>query len=250
MRRRPPAARGPRRQRGLTLIELMVAMAIAIFLLGGLFTIVWNTKKTFVAQSGMAQLQDAERLAMTLVGDVVQQSGYFPNPVLNTAATTLPSGGVWANAGQGVTGTHVALPGNDTLTVRFMSASGDGTINCTGGTNTSGANVVYTNVFAITVVGGTPTLTCALNGAAAVPLVAGIQNLQVLYGVKTDFTSNNGAVDSYLTATQMTATNWANVITVQVTLTFQNPMAGQAGQAATIPFTRTIAVMSQTGVRT
>ncbi len=237
----------PRRQYGVTLVELMIAMAIAVFLLGGLFMIVGNTKRTFIAQSGMAQLQDAERLAMTLIGDVIQQSGYFPDPTTNPAALLMPSGGVWANAGQGLTGTTGGAAPGDTITVRFVSASGDGTINCTGGTFGGAGTQLYTNVFSIDASGN---LACSLNGAAAVPLVSGLQSLKVLYGVKTNFATNNGAVDSYMTSAQMAAANWQNVITVQVTLTFLNPMAGQPNQPATIPFTRTIAVMSQTGVRT
>jgi type IV pilus assembly protein PilW len=235
-----------RRQRGLTLIEIMVAMAIATFLLGGLFSIVFNTKKTFLAQSAMAQLQDSERLAMTLIGDVIQQGGYFPNPLVNTASSVLPAGGVWLSAGQGLSGTTTATVPGDTLTVRFMSASGDGTINCNGGTWAGAGNQIYTNVFSID---GAGNLACQLNGGAVLPLVANVQSLKILYGVKTNFTSNNGAVDSYMTSTQMTAANWNNVIVVNVTLTFLNPLAGQPGQAATIPFQRTIAVMAQTGVR-
>jgi type IV pilus assembly protein PilW len=243
----PHLALRARRQRGLTLIELMVAMAIAGFLLGGLFSIVWNTKKTFVAQSGMAQLQDSERLAMTLIGDVVQQAGYFPNPLVNTPAV-LPVTGVWVNSGQGLTGTTGGAAPGDTLTVRFLTAGGDGTINCTGGTNPGPGNLMYTNVFSVDA--PSSSLMCALNGAAAVPLITGVQSLKILYGVKTNFAANNGAVDTYLTSAQMVAANWNNVISVQITLTFKNPLWGQPGQAQFIPFQRTIAVMAQTGVRT
>ncbi len=50
-----PAAQ---RQRGFTLVELMVTVAIALFLLGGLFTIVQNVRKTNSNQQLLAQLQD------------------------------------------------------------------------------------------------------------------------------------------------------------------------------------------------
>ncbi len=98
-------------QRGLTLVELMVAMAIALFLLGGLLTIVQNTRKTFGAQMQLAQLQDNQRLAMTLLGDVIQTAGYFPDPTVNTLGGTLPVVasayplGPFPTAGQSITGT-------------------------------------------------------------------------------------------------------------------------------------------------
>jgi type IV pilus assembly protein PilW len=120
-------------------------------------------------------------------------------------------------------------------------------INCIGGTNTSGATQLYVNAFSIDNQGR---LVCVFNGAAAVPLVQGLQNLQVSYGVKTDFSVDNRSVDSYLRANEMTATNWSNVISVRITLNFTNPLAGQPGQPATIPFTRVIDLMGQTGVKT
>jgi type IV pilus assembly protein PilW len=238
------------RQRGLTLVEIMAAMAIALFLLGGLFTIVQNTKKTFVAQNNMAQLQDSERLAMTLIADVIQAAGYYPNPSVYLP-TVLPAGGVWANIGQGVVGTTGGAAPGDTITARFMTASGDGIINCTGTSNVSGAPQLFTSKFSIDPL--TQSLACSLNGAASVPLVSGpsgINSMKILYGVKTDFTVNNGAVDSYLTSTQMSNANWANVIAVQIVLQFKNPMWGQPNQPQFITFQRVVDVMAQTGVRT
>jgi type IV pilus assembly protein PilW len=89
-----------------------------------------------------------------------------------------------------------------------------------------------------------------VNGAARLPLVTGVTNLQILYGVKTDFTQANGAVDSYLNAAEMTPADWSNVISVKVTLTFTNPLANPPGQPATITFQRVIGVMNHNGVST
>jgi type IV pilus assembly protein PilW len=234
-------------QYGLTLVEIMVAMAIALFLLAGLFTIVQNIRMSFGNQNLMAQLQDNERLAMTLLGDVIESAGYFPDPTINTSTGALPVNATFATAGQAIVGTSGAAVPGDRITVRFVTAPNDGIINCTGGSNTTGANVTYVNVFRVTAAGN---FVCALNGGASVPLVSGVSNLQILYGVKTDFTVDNGAVDSYLKASEMTATNWTNVISVKVTLTFVNPLAGQPNQPATIPFQRIIGVMNRAGVKT
>jgi type IV pilus assembly protein PilW len=247
------------RQQGFTLVELLVAMLLALFLIGGLLTIESSTRKTFGNQSQLSQLQDDERLAMTLIAEVVESGGYFPNPTTTTLNNALPATGVFANAGQAVYGTHTSATVPDTLYVRYVTAGAtDGMINCSGGSGTAGT---FVNEFAIDV---NNELTCTINGANTIALVggrtvqavgatvpAGVTNMQILYGVKTNFAVTNTSADSYLTAAQMTAADWQNVISVQVTLTFSNPLFGQVGQTSpTISFTRTICVMSKAGVNT
>jgi type IV pilus assembly protein PilW len=240
-------ARYRARERGVTLVELLIAVAMAVFLLAGLFTIVFSTRRVYASQNLMAQLQDNERMAMTMISDVVQQAGYYPDPTQYTQTGSFPVSGAFATVGQSVVGTYSAAAPGDTITVRYMTASGDLMINCTGGTNSSGATQLYVNQFLIDASGY---LACSLNGAANVELVSGLQNMSILYGVKTDFTFDNGAPDSYMNASQMSAINWMNVITAKITLTFVNPLASQPGQPATIVFQRVVAVMHETGVTT
>src|SRR5580693_4623245 len=100
------------RHRGFTLIELMIALLIGIFLLGALLTIVQTNRTVFGDQNKMAQLQDAERMALTMMSDVIQSAAYFPTPynapsgvIGNTLTGSLPSIAapvVFAAPGQGV----------------------------------------------------------------------------------------------------------------------------------------------------
>ena len=53
-----PLAQAPRRQRGFTLIELMIALLIGLFLLGGLMTLVQDNRRSFSTQNQLSQLQD------------------------------------------------------------------------------------------------------------------------------------------------------------------------------------------------
>jgi len=240
------------RQRGFTMVELMVALLIGLFLMGGLMTLLQNNRKAFSSQSLLGQLQDSERLAMTMMSGVIQQSGYFPDPTLNSPAT-LPAVGTFA-AGQGLTGSTTA--GSDTIIARYATAPGDGILNCSGTSNpaTSGANATYSNAFSIAVNGGVSQLVCTDQSGNVYPLVNGVTKLQVLYGVSTSAT-NTTNVDTYMTAAQVT--NWNNVISAKITLTFVNPMYGNlpgqttlASTLATIDFTRIIPVMSNTGIAT
>src|ERR1700716_3128240 len=47
-----------RAQRGFTLVELMITVAIALFLLGGLVTILQNVRAAYNSQQALAQLSD------------------------------------------------------------------------------------------------------------------------------------------------------------------------------------------------
>ena len=243
-------------QEGFTLIELMIALLIGVFLLGALLTIVQTNRAVFGDQNKMAQLQDAERMAMTMMSDVIQSAGYFPQPYNNgavpgnTLTGSLPSSGgppLFATAGQSIYGVSAANAGGDEISVRYMTASGDSILNCSGQTNTSGANTLYVNTF--DVVNGQ--LVCTMNTTPYNLVGDGttivVNNLSLLYGVATTGTTNS--VDTYMTANQVNAAGlWSNVLSVMVQLTFNNPMyvAGQ-GQPQYITVQRVVGVMNQSG---
>jgi len=246
------------RQRGFTLLEIMIAMAIGLFLTGALLTIVQTNKAVFANQNLLEQMQDSQRMAMTLMANVIQQAGYFPDPTANTLNGTLVAAGAFANS-QAMTGGYVAAPPGDTISVRYMTAPQDGILNCSGLSNPNavgGANILYVNQFAVVVPAGQPgQLQCTVTtpaGATVYTLVNGVTNLSVLYGVKTNLAAVGNNVDTYLNAGQMTAANWQNVISVLIRLTFTNPLYTQAGrgQVQTITIQRVVDVMNQTGPNT
>jgi len=256
--------------RGFTLVELMVTVAIALFLLGGLVTIVGNVREADVNQRALAQLQDQERFALTVITDVVQAGGYFPDSVIWTPASSLLQNGTW-EAGQAILGTPGAAGSADTLSVRFRTAVNDGVLLCDGGSNTAqGPSHAFTNTFSVQPAAPTATppvpggLYCQVDnlGASAVApgvlIVPGVVGMKVYYGVKRDFAFSDYNVDTYLTANQMCSPllnpcggdDWPNVSSVRVILTFGNPLAAQAGQPPTIQFERVIEVMARGGVHT
>jgi len=255
------ATRSPqcRRQRGYTLMEILVALFISLFLLVGLFTILQNTRRSSSQQTGLALLQDQERMAMSLLNDVIQNAGYFDTNTYQTAQLAWPAAvavaptGTTLAAGQALTGSHTTASPGDVIAVRYATNGTDGVINCNGGTSTTAANYVNTFFVASTTSGGVTTynLECSIDGVAtdAIPLVQGVENIQVWYGVSTTAGTNN--VDTYFTANQMSSSNWSNVTSVRVTLTFVNPLyaaAQSAQQPQYVYFTRVIPVQARTGV--
>jgi type IV pilus assembly protein PilW len=246
--------------RGFTLIEILIALLIGLFLMGALLTIVQTNRTVFGNQSKLAQLQDSERMAMTMMTDVIQSTGYFPDPTTNTLTGSFTAVAPFA-AGQAIYGVYGAAAPGDQLSVRYMTAGGDGILNCSGQSNpVGGANTLYVNTFQVLTPAGSTTsqLVCTLyNGASNTTtqynLVNGVTQLSVLYGVKANAGATGNNVDTYMNATQVTAAGlWGSVISALVQLTFTNPMyvASQPTNAVnqpTVSLQRVIGVMNQSG---
>jgi type IV pilus assembly protein PilW len=256
-----------RAPRGFTLVELMIAILIGLFLVGGLLTLTSAMKRTSGVQGDLSQLHDTQRASLSLMADVIQSAGFFAYPTppgTTTIATVFPSltiGSTAWLAAQTISGTDggTGSTQTDTVSVRYTSAGGDGVISCIGATTAAAASWVAT--FKVDGAGNLQCLLATNGTVAATPiiLVSGVQYMQILYGVQTNIGANTYSVDTYLTATQVAAGGfWPNVISVQVTLSFVNPLYCTAnclaGQQTTQPqyiqMSRTIALMSKAGVNT
>jgi type IV pilus assembly protein PilW len=231
-------------ERGFTLIEILIALLIGLFLLGALLTIVQANRTVFGNQNKLAQLQDGERMAITVMADVIQSAGYFPDPTNFTLDTTM-TGIAPFGVGESVNGIYSAAAPGDQISVRYMTAGGDGILNCSGQSNpTGGPNTLYVNTFQVL----NGQLVCTMNGTQY-NLVNGVTNLSILYGVKANAGAVANNVDTYMNATQVTAAAlWGSVISTLVQLTFTNPMyVANQGQPQTISIQRVVGVMNQTG---
>ncbi|HEV2704003.1 MAG TPA: PilW family protein [Steroidobacteraceae bacterium] len=265
------ARRFRRGQRGFSMVELSVAMLIALFLLGGLVTMVAGSRRSSSTQSALEQLQDNERIAMTLISSMVQKAGYFPDPLNQSLGTFLaeaPTGSINLVVGQVLGGTYSAAAPGDTFAARFYAPRSDSAanpviMNCAGQSNSStSATVWYTNVFKIGTVNGTSWLQCQATTSGANPvvinLIPNVTQISVLYGVSSN-AGDDYSVVQYVNASQLTATTWPNVTVMKVSLTFLLPAYGTTGGqmancATTTPcttvFTRVIPIMSRAGVDT
>jgi type IV pilus assembly protein PilW len=64
-------------QRGLSLVELLVALAIGGFLIIGAVTVQSQTRKTFTVNEQQARLQETARFALSVIEPEVQQAGLY-----------------------------------------------------------------------------------------------------------------------------------------------------------------------------
>lgn len=231
-------------QRGFNLIELMIAIAMGLFLIAGLAAIVMSMRMSFKSQDGLTQMQENARFLLSVMNTTIHNAGYYSDTLNYTEQAALPApasantDGTTFAAGQAITGLTANANTSDTVNVRFQTASGDGIMNCNGDTNTSGGNVVYTNSFAVNSNGQ---LTCSVstNGGApgeAAVLVDNVALMKVLYSVDTD---GDGAVDAYKTASAISAAKlWDTVVSVQLTLTLKDLINSKNG--APVNLTKTL----------
>jgi type IV pilus assembly protein PilW len=69
--------RRSRCQSGFTLIEIMIALLVGLFLLGGIMQIFINTKQTYRVQDSLSRLQENARYALELLTHDIRLTGYF-----------------------------------------------------------------------------------------------------------------------------------------------------------------------------
>lgn len=258
MKTRPLLALRPRSayrvvQYGFSLIELMVAIGMALFLAAGLISTVVTLKGTFNSQDQMGQLQENQRFILTVLSNTVHNAGYFVTYTNFTRADAfVATSGVNPDAtdfssAQFITGSVGST--NDTLDIRYQTADGDTLTNCQGGTNSTGtgAPVTWVNTFAINAANQ---LTCSVgvNGApppASDPMVLADQvaSMKIFYGVDT---AGQGNVDTYLPASAMTPVLWGQVRSVQLRLTFLDPIKSKPGAPQPLPsaLAQTISLMN------
>ena len=169
------------RQRGLTMIELMIGMVLGLVMTGLVIQIFLSNRQTSRFAEAMSLIQEQGRFAVGVLGGEIQMAGYRIVPV--TAV---------ANPLQGANNTGVKS--SDTYTVRYELTT---PVDCTGAPV---ANPVV-NVFAVatSATTGRPILTC--NG---VQLLDNVEAMQVLYGEDTD---NDGAANRYVAAPPATMLN-------------------------------------------
>ena len=241
------------KQRGLSLISLLIALTIGVFLLAGLFDLWLQTRNTFQAQGSLAQLQESERMALTVMANTVQSAGYYPlaeNYSATPPATpwntlnAFPANAQFATAGQYIVGTTGA-PASDTIIVRYMT---DKTyfaneFDCLG--QTHAGDTLVTNTYTSDGTNLTCQVTTSTAGGAAVvapaqAVVSGVTLISALYGIDP---TGTGSVTEYLDGSAVTNTNWPFVRSVSIQLTFKNPLSGQAGQSkASFTVTRVISI--------
>ena len=64
------------RQRGLSLVELMIGLTLGLILLLGIIQVFISSKQTFATNDAMAKLQENGRFALEFITQSARQAGY------------------------------------------------------------------------------------------------------------------------------------------------------------------------------
>jgi len=227
-----------RRQRGMSLVELMVAMTIGLILTVVIANLFLGTKQTYRTQDDLARMQENVRFAFQIIGRSVRLAGYRAEWNKTVDQVFLGNSPI---DGTNATGANASV----TLIVRFqgsgtgLSSAGCLATNSCGGADGrvldclsnrvdrqmgagTGAGISYAENWLQVRTGGQnggPALFCSINqGTTWVEIVPDIENMQVLYGEKTGPTAVDRYLDASKKGTAITDLVMAQVLNVRIAL--------------------------------
>lgn len=236
----------PIRQKGVTLIELMVSMAIGLFVVGAVLVMYVGSGSTSTLQTQVSQMTEDAQIGFAQLSRDVQMAGYaepqgkrvtsgvavfdkpaIPRPVFGcstgfsnpTAAVDV--GGTAPTCG---TDTVAAIQVTYQATTATAPVSGNVPVDCQGNTITFTVDGTFGNIWLTSnryfVSGGN--LQCASQSAAgALPIVQDVQAMQVWYGIAPLWAEGDKTTRQpsyYILASEAAAGDWAKVVSVRICL--------------------------------
>ena len=243
-------------QQGFTLVEIMVALMLGLVVLIGVIQVFISTQQSARIQQAASRMQEDGRIALDILNHYIRLVGYstFPwdkalnisgagaiwNPAMNQRG--FPANAAWPLAGQVVRGGESDVNGADSIRIRYQG-SGDGSITtCLG--RVVGINELTDITLSLTAddpVDGR-SLQCTDNNTNTTqPLVAGLQGIQILYGLS----QGNGGIQAngrltgvtaYVPADQVPADQWDRVIGVRIALLVRSDQDGLTLESQSIMF--------------
>lgn len=203
------------RGRGMTLVELLVALALGLGLLLAASMLLIGANRSHEAQADAVELDDSGRYALSLIGRAVGQGAFVDwERVGNAPIDTMPapvSGLDGRTLSKAAAGIQASLPdavhGSDVLALRYPGAgrapNGDGSVLNCAGFAVHEAEEGWSIFYVARDAGGKAELRCKYRGTSnwsADALVKGVDGFQVLYGIDTD-SPPDGIPNRYLNAT-------------------------------------------------
>ncbi len=230
-------------QAGLSLIELMIALGLGVFLLSGMLQTAASNRQAFELTHASSSIQDTARFSFDFVSETLRTAGYVNAGSINGefADTMLSINNVnqyfqtfWTaedgfEAGAVVRGTDNASDffvgakeDTDAISIRLQGDPDNPLTDCEGVVIAADPDPIVARTEAPTQISyyidTDNNLVCDVAGArdsGAITLVNGIENLQIMYGVSADSFSTP---TQYLKAEDMTAGLWNSVTTVSISI--------------------------------
>ncbi len=186
-----------KRQTGFSLIELMVAMTIGLFVLAGVTKIFFDSRGSDRLREGISDTQTNGRIALDLLGQDIERAGYKTPKAIDSTLTL----------------NNVGVNQSDTISITYKGAN-----DCLG--DATPAGVVVNRYFIGNNTSGNANdpkqLFCDGNGNSAdsgQPILEGIDTMQILYGLDLD---HDGYSETYKNAAALNTTDWFVITSVKV----------------------------------
>ncbi len=204
-------------QRGLSVISLMIAMAIGVFLVGGVVTIYVNSSASFRTRNVVSDVTEIQRFALDDMRRIVSMAGrdITGSEEDSPNSRTFPpmvSGGIEDGG----------ATGSDVIAIRYRRGPSCGAyLNIASGVAPATVRFLVSN----------NQLICELNTVSTV-LASNVYALQALYGVDMN---DDGFADNYMPASTLnsqaapsgSSTPWSRVVSIRIGIV--------AGSLGTLP---------------
>lgn len=223
------------KNKGYSLLEVLVAMVIGLFLLAGIATSYIQSKKSYLLRNDMSALEDNGRFALELITRIVEHTGYSPNgrdineQFFITESSDITPQTCPIELTSNVLKTSILRvisddKKGDTLSTIFHADNIVFT-DCAGnaiqpscqlipGSRNSNESKVYNSFY---LDHQNNTLMCAGSRSAEAQVIAeGVENIQFLYGIKS--LNNNKQISRYIKSSDLKGSDWSNVISVQIAI--------------------------------
>jgi type IV pilus assembly protein PilW len=227
----------------------MVALTLGLVVMIGVIQVFVSTQQSARIQQAASRMQEDGRMAMAILNQYLRLAGYTTNPwdkelVGNPSWNpAMNFRGFAANANwplprQVVSGGEDDVFGVDSIRIRYQGAANGSVTTCLG--RVVPLNEMADITFSLTAddpVQGR-SLQCTDNNTNATqPLLAGLQNMQVWYGLSPG--GNPGRLTgatAYVPANQVPANQWNRVIGVRVSLLVRSEQDGLTLEPQAIMF--------------
>ena len=173
-------------QQGFTLVEIMIAITLSLFLISGLVKIYSSNKKSAFVQSELARMQENQRFAVDFLNREIRMAGYYDQ---SQPTAIYPVKKFYDGSNTKISNPATSDGANndsDTITIQYESATDclGNKVDDTKAENLDGnGNTIAINTYSV----NNETLYCQGNSnPVAQPVAEDIANMQILYGENTD----------------------------------------------------------------
>ncbi|MCG8488063.1 MAG: PilW family protein [Chromatiales bacterium] len=212
-----------KKQAGFSVVSLLVASVIGLFLIGGAGKVYVDSKSSFNARSAVSVATENTRFAIQDLRRTVVMAGRSIREEDDTpTAYTLPDNGFRTFPAVGTADGIIDIDGNGSSVIAIRYAGGPAPCGQAGTLDGTRAATRTVRFF----IDDDDNLVCqVVETNFEQPLVPGIIAMRALYGIDTDA---DDIANQYLTATQVAAANrWLNVVSIRVGLITSSADGGE-----------------------